>query len=359
MNLTATLRKLLISFPWVFRALNRILPDPVLRRLRSAAEKLKYRDVTKVHDLPPVFHYWSQTYVRPILSELGYNGLPDFFLQHILRFTEESPIRLLSLGAGNCEADLALVAQLKKMGHKNICYECIELNSRMLQRARERATDLEITELMVFTELDVEDWEPSGRTRQHIIICRQFLHHVPDLETLMLKVKQAMAPGAYFLVDDMIGRNGHMRWPEALSLVEELWSELPESYKYHNLHGVTDTNYRNWDCSTSGFEGIRAQDILPLLLQHFQFDTFIAFANIIDVFVERPYGPNFDIGSQADLAFIDRVQAIDHNAIESGKIKPTHLIAAMQLEPVSETKTYRGLMPQHAVRIPHQAYGVE
>ena len=45
------------------------------------------------------------------------------------------------------------------------------------------------------------------------------------------------------------------------------------------------------------FEGIRAQDILPLLVERFTFDEFIGFGNVIDPFVDRSFGPNFDIAS--------------------------------------------------------------
>ncbi len=35
-------------------------------------------------------------------------------------------------------------------------------------------------------------------------------------------------PHGRFIVSDMIGRNGHMRWPEALAIVQEFWSRAAE-----------------------------------------------------------------------------------------------------------------------------------
>jgi 2-polyprenyl-3-methyl-5-hydroxy-6-metoxy-1,4-benzoquinol methylase len=351
-SLNQQLRKFLVRFPSLFKWINRILPEFILRRLRTLAEKIKYSDVSEVHELPEIFDYWSQKYVRPLLTELGYQSLQDFFVQHILRFADKPCIRVMSIGAGNCELDLALVAQLKALGYNNLRYECLEINSRMLQRASNNALELGLEDLMVFTEQNIEDWEPGEQPRHNVIICRQFLHHVVQLEALMFKLKQAMEPHALLLVDDMVGRNGHMRWPEALTLVEGLWADLPEQYKYHHLHGVTNKRYKNWDCSITGYEGIRAQDILPLLLKYFQFDTFIAFANVIDVFVDRPYGPNFSVDNPDDLVFIDRVQRLDRMAIERGQVKPTHMIAAMQLEPVKEVRCCGHVTPEFAVRPP-------
>jgi len=285
-----------------------------------------------------------------MLVDLGYAGLEDFFVQHILRFADEPCIRLLSIGAGNCELDLALAARLKAQGCTNIRYECLEINAQMLARAKVRAAELGVTELMVLTEGDIAQWEPQAQPAYQVIICQQFLHHVVDLEQLLAKVRLAMAPNALFLVDDMVGRNGHMLWPEALAMVEELWDELPERYKYQHLHGVTNKKYVNWDCSITGYEGIRAQDILPLLVDNFHFDTFIAFSNIIDVFVGRPYGPNFSVDDADDLAFIDRVQELDQKAINSGDIKPTHMIAAMQKKDVAVVRCCGKITPDFALR---------
>src|SRR5690606_19005291 len=121
-------------------------------------------------------------------------------------------------------------------------------------------------------------------------------------------------------------------------------------HKYHHLHGQTNHRFVNWDCSLTGYEGIRAQDILPLLLERFHFASFLAFGNLIDVFIERPYGPNFDVDVPGDLAFIDRVQALDQASIESGRIKPTHMLAALCKARPEHTRVLRHLTPEFCVR---------
>ena len=96
------------------------------------------------------------------------------------------------------------------------------------------------------------------------------------------------------MTDDMIGRNGHMRWPEALVILDGLWKELPNSYKYNHQLKRLEVQFDNWDCSKEAFEGIRSQDILPLLIKKFQFDLFLGFANVVDVFVDRSFGHQTD-----------------------------------------------------------------
>ena len=56
----------------------------------------------------------------------------------------------------------------------------------------------------------------SPQGQYQIVMANQALHHFVELEMLFDKVFQVLAVDGFFLTDDMIGRNGHMRWPEAL-----------------------------------------------------------------------------------------------------------------------------------------------
>jgi len=58
---------------------------------------------------------------------------------------------------------------------------------------------------------------------------------VTSLEFLFDNVKEALTNNGNFVVNDMIGRNGHQRWPEALLQLEIFWAELDERYKYNHL----------------------------------------------------------------------------------------------------------------------------
>lgn len=183
-----------------------------------------------------------------------------------------------------------------------------------------------------------------------VVIANQSLHHVVELERLYASIKRQLAPGGCFLVSDMIGRNGHMRWPEARTLVDEAWEWLPERYRYNWQLQRQEQQFMDWDCSQEGFEGVRAQEVLPLLLEHFQPRVFMAWGNIIDVFIDRGFGHNFHQQSEWDLSFIDRVHAIDEQAIAEGRIKPTHLLAKFQNEP-GDCVCPPGMTPQGAVRV--------
>ena len=139
--------------------------------------------------------------------------------------------------------------------------------------------------------------------------------------------------------------------PESLEIVSKFWSELPEGYKFNVLLERHEEKYVNWDCSKEGFEGIRAQDILPSLLERFEFETFIGFGSAIDIFVDRCFGHHFDPDSQWDREFIDRVHAEDEAGLKSGRLTPTHMLAVC-VKNLSRTPFYsRGLEPAFSVRL--------
>ncbi len=96
-------------------------------------------------------------------------------------------------------------------------------------------------------------------------MCHHALHHVLNLEHLISAIRASLHPKGCFVSIDVIGRNGHMRWPEALEFIERIWRFLPDEKRYHHVLKTSDQEYVNRDCSTKGFEGIRSQDILPIL----------------------------------------------------------------------------------------------
>jgi hypothetical protein len=82
-------------------------------------------------------------------------------------------------------------------------------------------------------------------------------------------------------------------------------------------------------------------------VEKFRFDLFLAYANVIDIFIDRCFGHNFDANDPHDLAFIDKVHQIDQSAIEEGRIKPTHITAAMTNK--SLNTVYKLMTPEFCI----------
>lgn len=325
--------------------------------LVSYQEKLEqernvYARVEIVHELPDIFHYWSNRYLRPKLEGLGFSSPEDMFYSQALEALRDRPasdLRILSVGAGNCDLEIGILERLREEGAKELRCDCIELNAAMIERGRHAAESKKLSSSLRFLEADFNEWRANGEC-YHLIIANQSLHHVLALEHLLGELRKSLSPHGRLVISDMIGRNGHRRWPEALEAIWSFWRELPPAYRYNHIWRTYEDLYVDRDCSQIGFEGVRAQDILPLLLRNFHFEIFLPFGNLIDPFLDRAFGPNFDTHSEWDRDFIDRVHARDEAGIQQGEWPPTHLLAVLRGSPVGAMAAWGGLSPDQCVR---------
>jgi SAM-dependent methyltransferase len=218
----------------------------------------------------------------------------------------------------------------------------------MLGRGEKLAFDAGVSEHLLFIEADINKWQAS---KQYIsVIASQSLHHIENLEWLFEQISSALHPHGTFIISDMVGRNGHQLWPEALRVMNSLWKELPERYKFNHQHQKLYPEFVNWDCSSEGFEGVRAQDILPLLIQYFHFQFFVGYSNLVDVFIDRSFGHNFRPDNEWDTDFIDLIHGLDEALIKQGDIKPTQVMAVRKNSPVKDPTYRAGLTPDYCVR---------
>jgi SAM-dependent methyltransferase len=292
-------------------------------------ERQIFEHCLNVHDLPNIFHYWSEKHLRPKLVPFGFDSPNAMFVKYLAELCEHraGPVRFASLGSGNCDLEIELARKLRARGHSSFTIDCLDLNPSMLERGRLAAHRAGLSGHLEFVESDCNNWKPA-----HVcdaVIANQSLHHILNLEGLFEQVKKSLDSGGCFIISDMIGRNGHQRWPEALEIVHEFWRLLPPSYRFNLRSGRYEELFQDWDCSTEGFEGIRSQDVLPLLLQNFHFRLFVPFGNIIDPFIDRSFGHHFNPAAEWDRAFIDRVHARDEAGLTAGLLMPTHMLAVV------------------------------
>jgi hypothetical protein len=72
----------------------------------------------------------------------------------------------------------------------------------------------------------------------------------------------------------------------------------------------------------------------------------------VDPFIDRTFGHNFDSSREWDRDYVDRIEARDRAEIRCGRIKPTHVVAAMCSGRPGKNIVMDGLTPQFSVRHP-------
>lgn len=334
------------------RTANQPAADSDYRR-RLGNELTHFSGVTDFQELPPIFHYWSNKYVRPWFEELGTTHPEALFTKYMAHAARMSPAgapRFLSIGAGDCCSEIEMARELQSLGLGDFTIECMDINPDLLERGLTLASEAGLEGKIAAVEADFNDWSPDGKYQA--ILANQCLHHVTNLEGLFDGVENGLATTGLFIVSDMIGRNGHQRWPEALVHVQRFWDQLPDRYKYNHQRKMLETEYVNRDYSEGCFEGIRAQDILPLLVERFDFPVFIGFGNVVDIFIDRAYGYNFDPEDPEDRSFVDRLHECDERGFETGELTPTHMAAVMCRKGAWPDAHYnaRSLSPEKALR---------
>lgn len=299
---------------------------------RRGAEKSVFDKMEVVHSLPLIQSYWTQRYLRPKFAALGYKGIEDFNLKVVLEgYNETKGGRLFviaSIGSGNCDREVSLAKRIKEAGIGPFVFHCYDLSDAMLERGRQSALDYGLQNEMEFHAVDLNAVD-FGTEEFDIFYANQSLHHMVNLEGMFDQIIRGLRASGTFLVGDMIGRNGHMAWPEALRYIDAIWRSLADEKKYHHVLKKRHGTFPNTDFSTVGFEGVRAQDILPLMLDRFVVDTFLGVQAIIRPFISRGYGPNYSVDTPSDCAIIDFIARLDENLIESGELKP--IMAFMRL----------------------------
>tara|TARA_R110002074_G_scaffold2285_19_gene13654 strand:- start:2722 stop:3744 length:1023 start_codon:yes stop_codon:yes gene_type:complete len=325
--------------------------DKTEMQSRIEAQIAQYASVENMHaSLSDINTYWKKAHHGARFREATktLNHIDLYAQAFKTGFERSGNTRAMSIGSGDGMVEVQVAQKLEALGVTDYEFHLLELSPIQNERARKMAKDANLSGKFVTFDADLSEWKAT--TTYGAAMAHHSLHHVMGLEHLFDEVKSALDDGGTFATFDIIGRNGHMRWPETYEVVNALWHSLLEEKKKHAVLKWTSEDYRDHDCSTQGFEGIRAQDILPELIKRFEFHTFFAWGGLTDVFVGRGYGANFDPSVTADCKFIDLVDNLNEVLIENGTIKPTTLCAIMQKEKVRKPQIYRGRTAKKMLR---------
>jgi SAM-dependent methyltransferase len=314
----------------------------VLQVSKSHEEQLReqierYRDTENMHDLPTVFHQWTSNYVVPGLNEVfSVDDINLFYVEAFITAAERNsgvPV-FASLGCGDGSVEIGIASTLLGRGLTQFRFICFDLSDVLLSRFRAALP----TELADQFELVVGDLNARTLdTRFDVIMANHSLHHMVDLEGIFGTVYDNLADRGIFVTGDMIGRNGHTRWPEARLFVDFFWPFMSQRQRYNVLLHQSEPRFIDHDCSGEGFEGVRSQDVLPLILARgFGAWKFLGFGGMIDVFVERCFGPNFDVNNADDAFLTQRMGFMNEILLDAGLVKPTMMLAYFVKHPVEE-----------------------
>ena len=291
-----------------------------------------------------IANFYARHYEQPRLREVtGCADHLEFYLAQFAGRLQSGGGALVSIGSGDAALELQIAHGLRRLGIEDFSFDCVEPSPECNARARQSVQQAGLGEMFRFLECDGSAWRPERPYRG--VMTREILHRVTHLEELFAAIREAIAPGGVFATVDAVGRDGHQVWPETRAIIEKLWAILPPERRRHRLKEIVVERFPDPARSEPSPDGIRAQEILRLLVRHFGFEAFVAFGGLTDVFTDPAWG-NGDAHHADDLAFIDLVHFLNDLLIDLGHIKPTRIVAAMSLDRASKPRLHRHWTPQ-------------
>ncbi len=326
-------------------------------RRKLGAEIARYAGEINVHDLPPINHVVNEASLSQWLKELtGESDIRDWWAKEISEMLKSRAgnVRVLSIGCGNGDVELDVLARVCEPERVQLLG--LDLNPTMIERANALAAERGFPQA-VFSVQDLNNVNLSGQF--DVVLASHSLHHIVALEKLFAAIDAAASEQFIFLVNDMIGRNGHVMWPATSSVVRTIWDTLDRKYKYNAYWKTYDDEPMNHDCSSEGFEGIRAQDILPLLIQWFDCEMFLPFATIINRFTDRGYGHNFHPDDPQDRDLIMRILDLDLALLKEKKLAPVQCLMKLRTKGAVRHLRYLFQTPEEVIQLRSREIGRE
>jgi len=236
-------------------------------------------------------------------------------------------VKILSLGCGPGGWELALSAKF----HVDYHMDCIDVNEKSLALGQKKAESL--GRKFKFIQQDINNLIlPSEE--YDIVLAHAALHHMMNHEHIAKEVKKSMKSDGRFIIHEPISRNGMLMWDKTKEVANNIWSFIPEKFKYDCINKKNKKNFLNSlpakDLSKSGFECIRSQDLYPILKENFITEIEVFGFSFARRFFGKRFGCNYDIKNPTHKAIVDLVIKLDESNTISNKLKPEQIFLILK-----------------------------
>jgi SAM-dependent methyltransferase len=245
---------------------------------------------------------------------------PVNFAQRLRQRAAAGPLRVLSLCAGAARIERGLLDGLGARVELTL----MDINDDLLRLAAEDFAASGAAAKVDTICADVNAVE-LPRSRYDVVICVSALHHVVELEHVVDEIAASLAAGGEFWsIGEYVGRTGARLFDDSYAVADGLFARLPEPYRRNHLlgKGAPDAHLRNFDCSLNTFEGIRSEDILPVLEARMEPRQVDRWSTIAWRVLGPAYVPNYDVEQIVDRALVELIAHRDVDALRSGELRP-------------------------------------
>ena len=131
----------------------------------------------------------------------------------------------MSLGSGYGTLEIEIMKWARDHRLAPFRIRCLELSPGLVDRTRDAVN---MAGLDQFVRVEIVDLNEPMPVTQVVaaFMAHHSLHHLIELEASFDQVVGWLHPEGAFVTMDLIGRNGHMRWPETLTVIRQIWQLL-------------------------------------------------------------------------------------------------------------------------------------
>jgi SAM-dependent methyltransferase len=239
----------------------------------------------------------------------------------------ESP-RVLSLGCGYGGHDLDIAQNVENLDE----LIAVDLNPRVYDAASRRAAELGLP--IVFQSLDLNriSIQPGYFD---VIYAVASIHHILNLEHLMTQIHHGLKDDGRLIVVDIIGKNQVEFWRENVEYAAKVVKRL--AFRHGLASGRRPLRRLLFDPYTvispyvepesqTGMEGIRQEEIAPLLDRWFRPEKVFYYDAFMRLICTNPtIGPQLDPDVSKYRRILESLIEEETEAIASGKLRPTEV----------------------------------
>jgi ubiquinone/menaquinone biosynthesis C-methylase UbiE len=241
--------------------------------------------------------------------------------------------RLLSLGCGYGGQDLMIASRLSRP------FEiiAIDLNSRLFAEAERRARSEDFNIQFVPADMNFISIQPGAFD---VIYAHASLHHALNLEHLFDQIYCGLKDNGRLVVLDIIGKTQVLFWKENVEFAARLIRNLPFRYRpwvsklfwrsvMFNPYSVIEPYSE--PAIQVGMEGIRQEEIEPLLQQRFTPVKLFKYNAYMRLICTNPaIGPRLDPAQPRARAYLDKLIDLEMQQIENGNLRATELLGVFE-----------------------------
>ena len=257
-------------------------------------------------------YYWQR--IATVIGQSEYANLPVYLDRAFGSL--ETPIRILSLGSGYCGNEIGLA---KGLASRHII-TCTDINEEIFSDARKRVQQENLS-----IEFRVEDLNfikiPKGEC--DLIFAHAALHHIINLEYLLDQIVDGLSDNGVFHLVEVTGMNRKLIWDENERFANALLSLMPDR--------ITRKLRLDVRAEAEGMEGVRQEEILPLLHKRFRpifewrHGAFMRF-----ICTHPDLGRYFDPADNEARRYLDFLIDCDESSVRRGVLKPLELWGVYQ-----------------------------